>query len=264
MKKLLITAVLAISLSASLAGCSADEIPTEPPASESTLPKTEEAETVSASESSESADTVSETDSAIPNTEIWQSMSGSYVWLESSQFNNAVLNIKYLDNDCLLFEFRLMEGSETEDSAKDLTVAGVMAVDEAGVGRYEGDPGAENSFAVVFEISENGQQISVTYTGEMEISPDGAYEFSDAGFAVSAASVTPLLEFLPTAATSLNSSIGAYTIDCAEEPDTDGFYTAEAVFDDTGATLAKFLVAEDLSEVFRADDDIEPVIIFGF
>lgn len=37
----------------------------------------------------------------------------------------------------------------------------------------------------------------------------------------------------------------------------------EATFDDTGVVLAKFLIAKDLSAVYRVDDDIDPFLIFG-
>ena len=43
----------------------------------------------------------------------------------------------------------------------------------------------------------------------------------------------------------------------------DWFYPIDATFDDSGEYLAKFLVAKDLSAVFRVDDDIEPVLIYG-
>ncbi len=195
--------------------------------------------------------------------EVWKSMSGSYAWQESSQFSNATLKLKYLDNDCLAFELGLMEGSESGDDAKELVVAGVMAVDENGVGRYEGDSDAKKALAIDFTISESGQQVIVSHTGKISISPDGAYEFYDAGFEVTEELATSILEFLPTPATSLNRNVGDYTVNFSDELDDDGFYPVEVTFDDTGEVLAKFLIAEDAGQIFRVDDDIEPVLIFG-
>lgn len=43
----------------------------------------------------------------------------------------------WLDYGCVLFEFNLMEGSEEEDSATELTVSGVLNVQEDGSGIYE-------------------------------------------------------------------------------------------------------------------------------
>ena len=39
--------------------------------------------------------------------EDWEAIKGSFVRDDSSQYNNAVLQMKYLSNDCVMFEFRL-------------------------------------------------------------------------------------------------------------------------------------------------------------
>ena len=156
-----------------------------------------------------------------------------------------------------------MEGSESEEFAIDTIVSGVLMLDDNGAGIYETIPDAENPFSVYFALSEDGQAVEVTHDGALEISPDGRYLFVENQIEVSDASVGEILGFLPTAATSLNSSLGAYTVHYPDALISDWFYTVEAVFDDSGAVLAKFLIAKDLSAVFRADDDIEPVMIFG-
>jgi hypothetical protein len=76
-------------------------------------------------------------------------------------------------------------------------------------------------------------------------------------------SAISILENLPTAATSLGGSSGAYTVHYPEDLVADWFYPVTATADINGAVLAKFLVAKDLSAVYRADDDITPVLIFG-
>ncbi len=193
----------------------------------------------------------------------WESVSGSYVREDSSQYNNAVLQMKYLSNSCAMFEFRLMEGSESEDIADTLVLPFVLVVGEDGVGRYETLPESEKPFSIAFALSEDGQSVTVTHTGELSISPDGVYTFIDNSLEVSEVSALAILDHLPTAATSLNHNNGAYTIQYPEELIADWFYPVQAVFDDSGAVLAKFLIAKDLSAVYRADDDIEPVLIFG-
>lgn len=195
--------------------------------------------------------------------EAWESMSGTYVREESSQYNNAVLQLKYLSNDCVMFEFRLMKGEESGDWANAMVLPFVMLVEEDGIGRYQTLPDAETPFEIVFILSDDGNKVEVSHTGEMPISCDGEYAFVDSSLEVSEASAMAILDHLPTAATSLNHELGAYTIVYPEELIGNWFYPVEAIFDDTGAVLAKFLIAKDLSAVYRADDDIEPVLIFG-
>ncbi len=200
---------------------------------------------------------------ATVNQEAWESISGTFVREESSQYNNGVLQLKYLSNNNVLFEFRLMEGEEEEDLAKTTVLPFVMLVEEDGTGRYQTLPDAENPFEIVFTLSEDGNKVTVSHTGEMPILCDGEYEFLNSSLEVSEASALAILDHLPTAATSLNHELGAYTIAYPEELIDDWFYPVEAIFDDTEAVLAKFLIAKDLSAVYRVDDDIEPALIFG-
>lgn len=196
--------------------------------------------------------------------EVWEAVSGSFARQDSNQYDNGVLQMKYLtDSSCVMFEFRLMEGSESEATSSNLVIPGVMLVDDKDVGRYESDPDAEKPLSINFVLSEDGKQVNVTHTGETDISPDGVYIFTNSGLEVSNTSATSIIRFLPTAATSLNSNLGAYTIEYPEALVSDWFYPVQATFDDSGKVLAKFLVAQDLSAVYRADDDIDPVLIFG-
>lgn len=195
--------------------------------------------------------------------EAWESISGTFVRDKSSQYNNGVLQLKYLSNNNVLFEFRLMEGEEEGDCANTTVLPFVMLIEEDGTGRYQTLPDAENPFEIVFRLSEDGKKVSVSHTGEMPVSCDGEYEFVDSSLEVSEASAAAILDHLPTAATSLDHNKGNYTIVYPDELIDNWFYPVEARFDDTGAVLAKFLIAKDLSAVYRVDDDIEPVLIFG-
>lgn len=236
--------LLAVLLVVLFTGCTVENIPatSEPVTSESATPE------------SLGSDNVPEE---------WEVMNAAFAREGSSQYDNATLMMKYLSNGCALFEFRLMEGSESEDSAVDTILSGVLILEDSGAGVYETIPDAENPFSVHFALSKDGQTVDVTHDGTLEISPDGRYAFVENQIEVSDASVGEILGFLPTAATSLNSSLGAYTIHYPNALISDWFYSVEAVFDDSGAVLAKFLIAKDLSAVFRTDDDIEPVMIFG-
>ena len=62
----------------------------------------------------------------------WKNTAGCYVWTESSQYNNGVLNIKPLGDDKYLYELKVMRGSEEEDSAEDFVTAGVFEINEDG------------------------------------------------------------------------------------------------------------------------------------
>lgn len=199
-----------------------------------------------------------------PGDGVWETVCGSYAWDESSQYTNSVLSLMWLDKSCVLFEFNLMEGSEEEDSATELTVSGVLHVQEDGSGIYEAasDDG-ESRLMIAFAISEDGKQVSVSHEGELPISPDGNYTFTDSGMEVSDYSATELVRYLPTDATGLNTDLGAYTLNYPESLVSGWFYPLDATFDDTGECLAKFIVAKDLSAVFRVDDDMEPVLIYG-
>ena len=241
MKKMMISVLALVVLL--LAGCAKSDTPTTP-------------ESTSAPSTSVENDTA-----ALPPA--WEAMNATFTREDSSQYNNATLMMKYLSNSCALFEFRLMEGSEAEDSAVDTILSGVLIIGEDGAGVYETIPDAENPFSVQFTLSEDGQTVDITHDGALTISPDGRYGFVDNQIEVSDTSVGEILGFLPTAATSLNSNLGTYTINYPDALISDWFYSVEAVFDDSGAVLAKFLIAKDLSAVFRVDDDIEPVMIYG-
>lgn len=202
-------------------------------------------------------------DYAVP--EVWEALNASFTRDDSSQYNNAVLNLKYLDEVFALFEFRLMEGIEEADAAFDTIISGIMRIDEDGSAVYETADNAEKPLTITLTLTatEGGLSANVTHNGEFTISPDGHYDFTEGYMEVSDVASIAILEHLPTAATSLNHNNGAYTINFPDALIADWFYSVEAVFDDSGQALAKFLIAKDLSAVFRADDDIEPVLIYG-
>ncbi|MGM9625692.1 MAG: Ig-like domain-containing protein [Eubacteriales bacterium] len=195
---------------------------------------------------------------------VWKTVCGSYTWDESSQYTNSVLALMWLEEGSVLFEFNLMEGSEEEDSAIDLTVSGVLQVQKDGSGLYEAvsDDG-ESRLMIGFELSEDGNQVIVSHEGELLISPDGCYTFTDSGMEVSDYSAAELVRYLSDDATGLDADSGAYTINYPESLVSGWFYPIDAVSDDSETVLATFIVAKDLSAVFRVDNDSEPVMIYG-
>lgn len=200
----------------------------------------------------------------------WAGFQSSFARAGSSQYNNGTLQVKYLGNSVVLFEFSLMEGSEGEgDSegwAECLRIAGTMlAADDELTGAYEAlkeDGSVE--FTIHFAMTEDGQVMTVTHTGEAPMNPDGTYEWVDAFVECGEGTARALIENLPTAATSLNSNLGAYTIEYPEEWVLNYFYPVTVTFNDTGAVLAQFIVTDDLTAVYRLDtEDGVPALIYG-
>jgi hypothetical protein len=253
MKKSLICILLAAALLLSACGGSVAEptAPSEtpPPSSIAEVPEVPPEEPAS--------------DYAVPP--VWEELNASFARDGSSQYNNATLNLKYLGEVFALFECRLMAGSEAEDSAYDTILSGILTISEDGSAVYETADDAVNPLTVNITLTQTDEGLSaeIVSAGNLTISPDGQYDFVEGYIEVSDAASMAILEHLPTAATSLNSNNGAYTVGFPDALISDWFYAVEAVFDDSGATLAKFLIAKDLSAVFRADDDIEPVLIYG-
>ena len=195
----------------------------------------------------------------------WDGYFGTLTRRDSSQYSNAVMQVKGLGGSVVLFEFDIMEGSESEDNAGTFIIAGTMLTDDKGAGLYEGlNEDGTTAYSISFNRSEDGMLITVSHTGDLPMNPDGEYDWVDNDIESDAQLAMALLENLPTAATSLNSNIGAYTINYPEACVLNYFYPVTATFDDTGATLAEYLVCSDLSAVWRLDtEDGIPALIYG-
>lgn len=195
----------------------------------------------------------------------WNGYFGTLTRQSSSQYNNATLQVKGLDNSVVLFEIDMMEGSEEEDRSSSLQIVGTMLTGEDGSGLYEAlKEDGSTEYTIRFDRSEDGQLITVTHTGDTPMNPDGKYDWVDSQIESDAGLAVALLENLPTAATSLNGNIGAYTINYPEESVLNYFYPVTATLDDTKAVLAEYLVCADLSAVWRLDtEDGVPALIYG-
>lgn len=195
----------------------------------------------------------------------WDGYFGTLVRRESSQYNNATLQVKGLDDLVVLFEIDMMEGSESENKSSSLQIAGTMFIEDDAGGVYEGlDKDGNTMYTIRFDRSADGMTISVSHTGEIPMNPDGIYDWVDSDIESDAGLAVALLENLPTAVTSLNSNIGAYTINYPEESVWNYFYPVTVTLDDTKAVLAEFVVLDDLSAVWRLDtEDGLPALIYG-
>jgi hypothetical protein len=188
----------------------------------------------------------------------WNEVKGTYAKEDNSQYNSGVLSLMYLDNDVVMFEFSMMEGSESEDISRDFRLAGAFYINEDGRGIYE-NPKTENVI-ITFDLS--GDKVAVKQTGALPINVSGEYSFIDDHIQVTEYAAIEILEQLPTAATSLNHNLGEYKLSMSEEMVDGWFYDVKANFVDTKALLAEFYIASDMSAVYRVDTDT-PVLIWG-
>lgn len=190
----------------------------------------------------------------------WQDAQGSYVWTESSQFNNGILNIKPLEEDIYLFEFKVMRGSEADDSAEEFQTAGTLLLNDEGVGEAEVLVGEEDSVSLQFVLTD--KTMTVTQIGELPLEVQGDYRFNEAAFDVSENAAVAIIESLPANLTSLGPANRPYKLLYADETVDGWFYQVVAVHEPTNSIIAKYLVAADLSAVYRNDAE-EPGLIYG-
>ncbi len=195
----------------------------------------------------------------------WGGFTSSFARSDSSQYNNATLQIKDLGDGIALFGFDIMEGSESTDRAESVNISGAFIANSDLTGTYEGiNESGETIFSINFQLAKDGQKLTVTHEGDIAMNPDGTYNWLEGFIEADEGMAKALLENLPTAVTSLNSNLGAYTVNYPDSSILNYFYPVTATFDDTGAVLADFLVAGDLSSVWRLDtENGVPVLIFG-
>ncbi len=190
----------------------------------------------------------------------WKKAEGSYTWKESAQYNNGRLIIKPMEEDLFLFEFDVMRGSEKEDSSFDFSTAGILLVNDNGVGEAEFDV---NKKPVKLTFTLKGKTITVKQEGSMPADVSGAYEFTEKGFEVSEAAATAVLEGIAPAKTSLKSSNRPYRLIYANEAVGGWFYDVRAIHQPSNKMFARFLVAADLTAVYRNDEVKNPKLIYG-
>lgn len=190
----------------------------------------------------------------------WKNTAGCYVWTESSQYNNGVLNIKPLGDDKYLYELKVMRGSEEEDSAEEFVTAGVFEINEDGDGIAEVD--YQNNDTVELRFVLKDKSITAYQDGPLPLDVQGEYRFNEDSFDVSEAAAAALLAGLPEKQTGLPEDVDDYKLLYAEEP-VDGWFYQLTALDDEGEVIAKFLVAADLSAVYRNDKEDEVSLIYG-
>ncbi len=190
----------------------------------------------------------------------WKKAEGLYVWKQSAQYSNGFLFVKPMEEDLFLFEFKTMRGSEAEDSSYDYNVAGIFLVEDNGTGAAEIEVDKK---PVKLTFTLKGKTIAVKQTGAMPADVSGEYDFQEKGYNATEAAATAILEGLAPAKTSLNSSNRPYRLVYANETVGGWFYDVRAINQPSKKMFARFLVAADLTAVYRNDDVKNPKLIYG-
>ena len=191
----------------------------------------------------------------------WKKAEGLYVWKQSAQYSNGFLYVKPMEEDLFLFEFKTMRGSEAEDSSYDYNVAGIFLVEDNGTGEAEIEVDKK---PVKLTFTLKGKTIAVKQTGSMPADVSGEYDFQEKGYNATEAAATAILEGIAPAKTSLNSSNRPYRLVYANETVGGWFYDVRAIHQPSKKTFARFLVAADLTAVYRNDDVKNPQLIYGY
>ncbi|WHH57751.1 Ig-like domain-containing protein [Petroclostridium sp. X23] len=189
----------------------------------------------------------------------WNEVRGTFNQKDGSQYNSGKLQLLPLDNGCVLFELDVMQGSEAEDISTDFRLSGTFYVEEDGTGTCEEE--TENGL-VSLRFVLDGDTITVTQTGTLPVPVEGIYIWLGESLEVTPESAGELLEGLATATTSLNHNNGEYRLEMSDMEVDGWFYDMKAVFADTGVLIGEFLIANDLSAVYRIDTE-EPILIYG-
>ncbi len=190
----------------------------------------------------------------------WKKAEGLYVWKQSAQYSNGFLYVKPMEEDLYLFEFKTMRGSEAEDSSYDYNVAGILLVNDKGEGEADFDV-EKKPVKLTFTLK--GKTIAVKQTGEMPADVSGEYDFQEKSYNATEAAATAILEGIAPAKTSLNSSNRPYRLVYANETVGGWFYDVRAIHQPSKKMFARFLVAADLTAVYRNDDVKNPQLIYG-
>ena len=190
----------------------------------------------------------------------WKKAEGLYVWKQSAQYSNGFLFVKPMEEDLFLFEFKTMRGSEAEDSSYDYNVAGIFLVEDNGTGEAEIEVDKK---PVKLTFTLKGKTIAVKQTGSMPADVSGEYDFQEKGYEATEAAATAILEGIAPAKTSLNSSNRPYRLVYANETVGGWFYDVRAIHQPSKKMFARFLVAADLTAVYRNDDVKNPQLIYG-
>ena len=177
-------------------------------------------------------------------------MQATYGKENNSQYTNASVSFLKLKNPTILFDFRLMEGSENRDKAYASNVAGIMIPNSSTSGAativVDGKKVELN-----FLLKDN--VVTVSQKGTLPINASGQYVFTSKDFRSSDKSIIALIESLPPSLTSLNVYNRPYRLEVIDKLTSTGDYEVKAIHEPSKKVFALFTVHPDLHSVYRED-----------
>ncbi len=192
---------------------------------------------------------------------VWKDAKGSYAEESSAQYTNSRLQLKPLGNSCVLYDFNVMKGSEKEQTADNFSVAGVFLIGDNGVGKGTLLKGEKE---VTLTFKKDGDKVLVTQEGKLALSVKGTYLFGNKSVDVSPNSAVAILEHLAPVTTSLNKYNRPYKLEYSEERKNGNLVEVKAINTKSKTMFARFLIANDLSAVYRQDNEkAVPLLIYG-
>ena len=195
------------------------------------------------------------------NVSLWKDVCGSYARENSSEYSNSVLNLKYLGDNAVMAEIKLMEGNESEEEPIETVISGVILTDNnVGTITYSNE---SNPVNINIEISNDLKSVEISHTGELAVSPDGKYSFTNDGVEVSDESAITILSYLPEDSTGLYGGANEYTINPPDGLVEDWFYPVNVLDSDLETVWASFIIAKDMSAVYRVNEGAEASLIYG-
>lgn len=192
------------------------------------------------------------------NPVVWESVSDNYIRDGSNENNSTTLEMKYINNDKLIFQFNIND----DNDAKEISFPGVMEIYNNDIGHFETDPEIFPNYKLLFKISNNGKKIVVEDNSISDISFAGTYRLYDNDFTLTHEGLESLFVFLPYLAPELNNK-SDYNIIVEDNLLEDTYFVTDVNSKSTDTKLARFYIAKDLSVIYQIYEGVEPVVVFS-
>lgn len=193
--------------------------------------------------------------------EDWFDVGGTFRQTAGAELAAGTLQLLPLDNGTVLFEIGvpLDEGMEPEAVPTAFHLPGTIYIEENGTGTWEQDTEG-GTVSLVFTLE--GKRVSIEQSGTLPSPVAGVYTWQSTALNVTEECAGELLEGIATAATSLNESNRPYHLDMSNLVVDGWFYEMKAIHTPTDTVIGEFLIARDLSAVYRTDMEV-PTLIHG-
>ncbi len=188
-------------------------------------------------------------------------MNGTYTRIGSTEIDNSVLQLKYIENREFFFELSFYS------NGKAVIFSGLINIDDQSSARYDCSFAGKGNSSIRFMIDRKKKKVAVTHDGNIETILDGEYQYMDKKINIKADSAIKFIEELPAPQTGLNIHNTPYHMECVKtehnlKSGRDRFIIT-AAHTETGGVIATFAVVNDISSIYRIDAARKkPVLIF--